>query len=249
MSDKPAWIFPLRKAGGSHTSRLLVFPYAASGPSSLRPLVTLLPESVELLGVALPRRVGEPATTTLAEVLSGVADGLAEREPLPTYLLGHSMGASLALALALTSPGSCTGIVMSGRKPLGVALDSLQGLTDDEVVSFLRAMGSTDPKLLDDPYWRDHLVQIFRLDTELDLHASQIIESGFLTQRIAALGGSEDPYVGPGELEPWAARTSGACEVRIFPGDHFFLLDPANRQAVAAALTDFVCGVTEPSPL
>ncbi|QMU77045.1 thioesterase [Streptacidiphilus sp. PB12-B1b] len=243
MSDKPDWIFPLRKTGGDPSARLLVFPYAAAGPSSLRPLVTRLPDAVEVVGVALPgreRRFGEPPATTLDEVVDGVATALAGRERLPTYLLGHSMGAGLALALALAEPDACTGIVMSGRKPLGVALGSLQGLDDDEVVSFLTAVGSTNPQLLGDAYWRNHLIQLFRHDTELDVQASKVIESERLSQRLLALGGADDPYVDPGDLEPWSDRTNGSCEVMIFPGDHFFLLDPANRPAVAQALADFI---------
>lgn len=249
MNRKPDWIFPLRRTDGTVTSRLLVFPYAAAGATSLRPLVARLPASVEVLGVALPgreRRFGEPPGTTFTDVVNGVADGLAAREKLPTHLLGHSMGASLALAVALSAPGSCAGLVISGRKPYGVPLGSVQGLADDEVVSFLGAVGNTDPRLLGDPYWRDRLVQLFRQDTELDVQTSKFIEAGSLSEPVIALGGCDDPYVDARDLDSWAARTSGPCEVRAFPGGHFFLLDPANRPAVADTLAEFIRGVPAP---
>jgi surfactin synthase thioesterase subunit len=249
MSTEPDWLFPLRKAAESgHTARLIVFPFAASGPTSLRPLVTHLPSTVELLGVSLPgreRRFGEPPQTTVAEVVSGVGEGLAAREPLPTYLFGHSMGASLALAFALSAPGYCSAIAISGSKPRAAALGRLDGVVrDDEVVTFFGSLGNTRPQLLNDPYWRDHLIQLFRHDNELDVAAAQVIASGLLCEPLIVLGGAQDPYIDAGELAGWAAHTTGPCEVAIFPGEHFFLLDPVNIPAVSAALSELTSGTT-----
>ncbi|MGC4987355.1 thioesterase II family protein [Streptomyces sp. DT193] len=247
MNTAPSWLFPLRKPAETFTARLLVFPYAASGPTSLRPMVTLLPPSVELLGVALPgreRRFGDALRTTVTDVVRGVADALDERAPLPTYLLGHSMGASLALAFALSRPAYCAGVAVSGSKPRAAVLGSLDGMSDEEVTTFLGSLGSTRSQLLDDPYWRNHLIQLFRHDNELDVAASRAIQSGRLSEPLLALGGSQDPYIEPEDLASWAEHTTGPSEVALFPGGHFFLLDPANVQAVSATLNDLICGIT-----
>ncbi|MFD8692528.1 thioesterase II family protein [Streptomyces sp. NPDC059651] len=247
MTVSSTWLFPLRKAGDGHSARLLVFPYAASGPTSLRPVVTLLPASVELLGVALPgreRRFGEPLRTTVDDVVRGIGSALDELQPLPTFLLGHSMGASLALAFALSRPGRCAGVAVSGSKPRSAVLDSLNGLTDHEVTSFLGALGSTRSQLLDDPFWSDHLVKLFRHDNDLDVAASSALRSGQLREPLLVLGGADDPYVTPGDLAEWADHTTGGAEVSVFPGGHFFLLDPTNVEPVAAALADLTCGNT-----
>ncbi|WP_034263873.1 thioesterase II family protein [Actinospica robiniae] len=247
MSKRPDWIFPLRKAGGAPSCRLVVFPYAAAGASALRPLVTLLPDSVELLGVALPgreRRFGEPAATTFPEIMRGVVDDLAARPELPTFLLGHSLGASLAVALARSVPEICSGIIVSARRPAHVALAPILAMSDEEVGSFLDELGNTAPQLLGEPYWRDRLIQLFRHDTELDIEASHVAETRLLTQPLTVLAGSEDPYVDVRDLDAWAARTSGHCDIRIYPGDHFFLLDPGNLAVVADALSAFIGGVS-----
>jgi surfactin synthase thioesterase subunit len=250
MGKKPDWLFPLRKAASNPSARLLVFPYAAAGASALRPLMTRLPESVELLGVALPgreRRFGEPPATSHVEIVQAVAGELAAREPLPAYLFGHSMGASLALALALMEPELCQGVVVSGRKPTGVTMSSVLGMADDEIVSFLGAVGNTAPQLLKDIFWQDRLIQLFRSDTALNVQTSQAIESGLVSQHLIVLGGTDDPYVDPRGLDAWAQRTSGGCDVMVFPGNHFFLLDPSNLPAIASVLGSGICGLAEPS--
>lgn len=247
MSKKPDWIFPLRKAGGDHGCRLVVFPYAAAGASALRPLVTLLPDSVELLGVALPgreRRFGEPGATSFPEIMQGVVDGLATRPELPTFLFGHSLGASLAVALARSVPEICSGIIVSARRPAHVALAPILAMSDEEIGSFLDALGNTAPQLLGEAFWRARLIQLFRHDTELDIEASHVAETTLLTQPLTVLAGSEDPYVDVRDLDSWATRTTGYCDVRTYPGDHFFLLDPGNLAVIAEALTGFIGAVS-----
>ncbi|MEV6162547.1 alpha/beta fold hydrolase [Streptomyces sp. NPDC052052] len=244
MPGSPEWIHPLRRPCGPYTTRLVVFPYAAAGPSSLRPLLTRLPETVELLGVALPgreRRFGEPPETTSAEIVRGVADALAGRPDLPTHLLGHSMGAGLAAALALADPGACEGLILSGRPPGSVAHDTLQGLCDEEIVGFLSQVGNTRPELVRDPFWRDRVLRLFRSDTALDVRTVGLL-TGMLRERVLVLGGAEDPYVDVSALAGWADRTTGPCEVRVFPGGHFFLLDEAVRQEVVDVLAGFLSG-------
>ncbi|WP_415952956.1 thioesterase II family protein [Streptomyces sp. KLOTTS4A1] len=234
----PQWIYPLRKPSGPYRSRLVVFPYATAGPSALRPLLTRLPDTTEVLGVALPgreRRFGEQPDTTPADVVRGVAEALAARPELPTHLFGHSMGAGLAVALALADPGACEGLVLSGRPPGPVAHDSLRALSDEEIFRFLTSVGNTRPELAQDGFWRDRLIRLFHSDTALDRQTA-LLADGTLQERLLILGGDEDPYVDVPSLAGWADRTTGPCEVRIFPGDHFYLLDDAARPDVAAAL-------------
>lgn len=251
MPKPPEWLFPLRKESAAPTSRLLVFPYAAAGASSLRPLVTGLPDTVELLGVSLPgreRRFGEPPLTSHPEIVDGVVAELSVREPLPTYLLGHSMGASLALALAAAAPRLCRGVVVSSRRPTGFAMGMMLSLTDEEIVGFFGAVGNTAPKLLADPFWRDRLVQLFRSDSVLDEQTTQAIADHQLDLHVIALGGADDPYVDARELNGWALRTTGRCDVVILPGEHFFLLDPVNHPAVLRVLADALCAVPAGPP-
>jgi pyochelin biosynthesis protein PchC len=237
------WLFPLRRGGEQFSSRLLVFPYAAAGPTALRPLLTRLPASVQILGVALPgreRRFEESPEITLAELVRGVTGDLGALGGPPTVLFGHSLGAALAVALAVAAPEICSGVIVSGRVPNGAGLGDLRAMADEQIASFLAAVGNTSGHLLADPFWRARLVRLFRQDTELDVDASRAAGSGTLRAPILALGGTADPYVRPGDLRAWAGRTGGPCRVEVFPGEHFFLLDPANHAPIAAVLTEFL---------
>ena len=44
-----------------------------------------------------------------------------------------------------------------------------------------------------------------------------------LTCPITALGGHDDAEVDPAGVEAWRETTRGPVEIRMFPGDHFFL--------------------------
>ncbi|HLI76208.1 MAG TPA: alpha/beta fold hydrolase [Acidobacteriaceae bacterium] len=243
MRKPPQWLFSLRRTTAIPDLRLLVFPFAAAGATALRPLMMQLPDSVEVLGVALPgreRRFGEPPRTSHPEIVAAVGEELADREPMPTYAFGHSMGAGLVLALALMKPDLCLGVVISGRKPTGRPLGAVQSMTDDEVVAFLGAAGNTSRQLLKEPFWRAKLIALFRSDMALNERVLQATESGTLSQHLLVVGGDRDQYVDAGGLPAWDQRTTGRCDVRVFPGNHFFLLDPENLTPLAEAIYKFI---------
>lgn len=241
------WLSPLRRQrGDTLCARILVFPYAAGGATSMRPLVSGLPASIDLVGVTLPgreRRFGESPAVRASEIIAGVNAGLADMDELPTYFLGHSMGAILALAVALFAPESCAGLIVSGRLPYREITESVSGTSADDVPGLLVAIGNTDPKLLEDPYWRERLTRLFRQDSELDIEATMLTSTGSLDHPILALGGADDPFVNVNELGFWANRTSGRCEVKTFPGDHFYLFESVNRSQIEQAVRHFIgCG-------
>jgi len=244
--DTPAgWLFPLRRPGARPLARLLVFPYAAAGPTALRPVLTGLPDEIELLGVGLPgreRRFGEPPATVLTEVVDAVAAELATTAPLPTVVFGHCMGAGLALVLTLRRADLFVGTVVSGRNPPGARRSTPPTMADPDIVAFLDTAGNTAPQLLADTFWRTRLIELFRSDADLGEQAARIIEAGQLSQHLLVLGGADDPYVDAAGLTAWAAHTSGRCDVLVLPGDHFFVIDPSNISITTTALSDFVLG-------
>lgn len=243
MRKPPQWLFSLRKTTAIPDLRLLVFPFAAAGATALRPLVIRLPDSVEVLGVALPgreRRFGEDPGTSHSEIVEAVGQALAGREPMPTYAFGHSMGGGLALALALMKPDLCQSVIISGRKPTGRPLGAVQSMTDDEIVTFLGTAGNTSRQLLKEPFWRGKLIALFRSDMALNEHVLQATDSGTLSQHLLVIGGTGDQYVDTGGLAAWDQRTTGRCEVRVFPGNHFFLLDPENLTSIAETIYKFI---------
>lgn len=242
-----AWLSPLRRQRSiAFSARILVFPYAAGGATSMRPLVSGLPASVDLVGVTLPgreRRFAESLTVRISEIIAGVCGGLADMDVLPTYFLGHSMGANLALAVALSTPASCAGLIVSGRMPRRGIAEPESCTSVGDPLALLVAMGNTNPELLEDPFWRKRLARLLRHDCELDIEATLLTDTGRLHHPILALGGTDDPFVNANELSLWANRTSSHCEVRVFPGDHFYLFDPVNRSQIEQAVRHFIgCG-------
>jgi pyochelin biosynthesis protein PchC len=248
VATRPAaakpWLFPLRpSASDAPKARILVFPYAAAGAMSMRPLVCGLHESVDLLGVSLPgreRRFGEPPAVTVSQIVTGVGSELEKLTVMPTYFLGHSMGASLSLATALAAPETCAGLVVSGRLARREVAESELDMTDTEALVLLGKLGNTAPDLLEDPYWRERLIDLFRHDSRLDAEATVLTNTGLLDKPILALGGADDPFADARELATWADHTRARCDVQIFPGHHFYLFSPENLLPMVQAIGDFI---------
>jgi surfactin synthase thioesterase subunit len=50
-----------------------------------------------------------------------------------------------------------------------------------------------------------------------------------VTCPISALTGDSDPKTTVEEADAWAGHTSGAFDLQVFPGGHFFLTDQADQ--------------------
>src|SRR5947209_9460107 len=165
---QPAWTSALRPSAGPYRARLVAFPHSAAGPNTLLPLMALLPGWIQILGVTLPgreRRFGEPPGTTVTEVVSCVRRELSDPGEAPTFLFGHSLGGYLAYCLAMSEPGCCAGLILSGllpERPPG-AIEATA--SDTDFLAFLRE--NTAPELLADDLWREHLLQLVRQDVDL----------------------------------------------------------------------------------
>ncbi|MEV7594118.1 alpha/beta fold hydrolase [Streptomyces sp. NPDC089922] len=220
-------------------SRLLVFPHSGSGPNTLFPLIEPLPEDVEVLGLSLPgreRRFGETPGCTLGEVMDSVRDEVLAREPLPTVVFGHSLGALLAARAARLLGPDCRAAVVSGQVPGRTPRRAHATSSDEDAVRLLRDGGGTPAWVMEDPEMLAHVTRVLRADIELGREAAAGFEDVRLDVPLHALGGTADPLVPYEPLDGWAGHTTGSCRVLRFDGDHFFLLSAAHRGEVVEVL-------------
>ncbi|MFJ3976257.1 thioesterase II family protein [Streptomyces sp. NPDC090021] len=238
-SAAPWWpLLRLREAAAPRL-RLLVFPHSGAGPNTLFPLVDPLPDDVEVLGLSLPgreRRFGETPGCRLDEVLDSVTDEVLGRDPLPTVVFGHSLGALLATRAAQLLGPHCRAAVISGQAPGRTPRRAHTTSTEEDAVRLLRDGGGTPDWVLQDPDMLAHVTRVLRADIDLSREAAVGFEDVKLDVPLHVIGGTADPLVPHEPLDGWAEHTTGPCRVRRFDGDHFFLLAAAHRGAVVDIL-------------
>ncbi|MCA1221850.1 thioesterase II family protein [Streptomyces sp. 8L] len=238
----------LRRWSGAAAPRytLICLPHAGGSASFYRPWAPLLPPEVELLAVQYPGRedrLEDPGAADMGELTAAVADAVAPLLDRPYALFGHSMGSAAAWELAhelrrRQLPGPRR-LFASGRAAPGTAVTGqLHRQDDDTLGAELARLGGTSREILDDPGLRSLVLTAVRHDYRIiETHRPPDLPP--LSCPLHVLTGSTDPELGPRRTRErvggWADLTTARTEVRVFPGDHFYLT-PRRREVVATVL-------------
>ena len=211
--------------------QLFCFPYAGGSAGVYHRWPRLAPRRIQVSGVELPgrgMRFGEEAYRSLPTLVRHLADLMEPLLDRPFAFFGHSMGGLVSFELARTlrerrapmpqhlfiSAAAAPG-TRSSRRPLCSA-------TDEEVIEELRSLGGTPQVLLDDKELMAMVVNTLRADYTA-LGTYQYREAKPLDVPFTVFGGRSDDIAPPADLRGWQALTASGCQVRLFPGDHFFL--------------------------
>lgn len=222
--------------------RLVALPHAGGWPSAFRSWWPVLPEDVECVVAQLPgrgARISEPLVDRVEPMVDALARELAELEPLPYAVIGHSFGSVLGYELtrAMEAKGLPPALLaVSARQPPCFPSEPpfAHLRTDAELLEHLTDIGGMSPGLMD----RADLVGPSLRAIRADLKAMETYRRPRSGTRVPILSlcAADDPVVIGDRMHLWSLETSGAFEHRAFTGGHFYLYTPANAAAVAALL-------------
>jgi medium-chain acyl-[acyl-carrier-protein] hydrolase len=227
--------------------RLFCVPYAGGSASVFRSWGRLLPDWIEVCAIQLPgreERLGEPAFRQVDRLLPALIERLRPALDRPFALFGHSMGAVIAYELtrALTDEGQRpVHLIVSGQRAPHLPLQrpTSYHLSDPDFRERLRVLNGTPGPVLQEPELMRMVLPLLRCDFELsETYRRERAEP--LDCPITALGGRDDGEVDPDGVAAWRETTRGPVEIRMFPGDHFFL------HGQRAALLDTVAATLHP---
>ena len=210
--------------------RLFCFPYAGGGVTAFRAWPEYLPHNLEVQTLELPGRETQlrlPSFLRVEPLVRAIADALKDYMDRPFAFFGHSMGALVSFELArllrrehATEPRA---LFVSGRRPPQLPIEPpTYDLPEPEFIEELRRMGGTPEEVLNHPELLTLLLPTLRSDFELCQTYSYTEEPPF-SFPITAFGGLNDQFVPREEMDKWREQTTGPFQLRMFPGDHFFL--------------------------
>ena len=219
--------------------RLVCFPHGSGNATFFRTWASRLPEDVELVAIQYPGRldrIAEPCIMDMATMVTAATEALGSLLTGPTILFGHSMGAAIAFEVARRVErlygGPLVGLAVSGRPaPRHQRLDDLHLAGDDALWDELRRLNGTSGDVLEHPELRAALMPSLRGDYRL-IGTYVPAPGPPLASPILALTGTDDPEAAVPEVADWSGYTTSEFTLRVFPGDHFYLI-PCRDQVLA----------------
>jgi len=227
--------------------RLFCFPYAGGSSIIYRSWGESLPPSFEVVAVQLPGRGNHANVTPFTEMPSlvrALAPALLPHLDKPFAFFGHSMGALIGFELArwLRREGRRGPLQLfsSGcRAPQVPRREAfMYDLPEAEFVERLTTLKGTPQEVLAHPELMQFVLPLLRADFSV---AETYSFSGGppLDCPVSAYGGLKDKDVLREDVEAWREQTTGAFNLRMFPGDHFFIntAQPLLLQVLSMELT------------
>lgn len=184
-----------------------------------------------MIAVQLPgreTRFSEPARTSLHDLVDELTTALEPWLDRPYALFGHSMGAliayELARALDRRAMRAPSHLFVSGQaaphRPNRHR--TLHRLPDEALLAALRTLTARPDAAMDNAELMRLLLPTLRADCTL-CSTYEWQDGAPVGCPVTALGGREDRSVSRADLDAWRRHTAGPFDVRIFPGDHFFV--------------------------
>lgn len=175
--------------------------------------------------IALP---GHPLGTGFASAPTavGFVCEMARRVPQPRVLVGHELGAALALEACLADPGLAVGLVLVACGP-GTPPTSGDDVDAVVAASVRDADGSAADLLR-----RELGATTAENRTRARMLAADLLSSSDLAAvdvPVLAVAGGDDPIVPPAQVEALATRLQ-SCRVAVVPGARHLVMADAARE-------------------
>jgi surfactin synthase thioesterase subunit len=212
--------------------RLFCIPYAGAGVAVYHKWAQALPVGVQVCALQLAGRdtqFGVPPFTRIAALVDWLIDSLDAWFDLPFAIFGHSMGGLVAFELARTlrtrnKPEPQHLFVSACRAPgRPVRQWPMHHLPQASFVRELRSRYDGIPELiLQDADLLRLFLPILRADMEMVETFQGSVDDPF-DFPVTAFGGNRDKEISREDLEPWREQTTGAFDLNMIDGDHFFV--------------------------
>jgi medium-chain acyl-[acyl-carrier-protein] hydrolase len=215
---------------------LIAFPHAGAGAGVYGGLRRAAPEWLDIQPVQLPGRedrLSETMPDTLDALLERIVPAMTPVFDRPFALMGYSMGARIACALAHRLESA--GLPMPKALVLAAhASPSEKSSTEDaskarffreaESGAFwekLKGYGGTPEAVFEHPDLMTILEPMLRADFNVAFSPLPS-DRGKLSMPILALSGVEDVHSPPSSMMAWGKETSGPFRQQSLAGGHFF---------------------------
>ncbi|MFE3739250.1 thioesterase II family protein [Streptomyces sp. NPDC059096] len=231
---------------------LVCLPHAGGSANAYFSLSQRLPDDIEVLATQYPGRQNRLRETCLGsaqELARGAFEDLGpEIAGRPFAVFGHSMGAAVAFELTRLlereGPAAPGTLFVSGRRAPSIKSDRGVHLRDDEgIVAEMRALGGTDVGILDEP----ELLSLALPSVRADYAVAETYAPGpdaVVRCDVIGLTGDQDPHVPLDDAAAWRGHTTGAFDLKVFSGGHFFLAD--DEPEIATLVTETLRATARP---
>jgi medium-chain acyl-[acyl-carrier-protein] hydrolase len=231
INNSPNKWFLFPRPNPAAALRLFCFHYAGGSAQAFHSWLGHLPSSVELGAIQLPGRGyrhDEPYIKRLAPISRIIAQELLPYLDKPFVFFGHSMGALLCFETARSLRRE------NRRQPAHLFISAsdaphrrsreelLSCLPRNALIKKLLELDGTPAEVLQNDELLDLMLPAIRADFELCDTYVYHLESP-LECPITVYGGTDDLLIEAKRLDAWNEMTVGACEIRMFPGGHFYL--------------------------
>jgi medium-chain acyl-[acyl-carrier-protein] hydrolase len=231
------WLFR-RAARPAPRLRLFCVPFAGCGASAFNAWPSAFPESVELLAIQLPgreSRYGTVALTDAHEAARLLADAIERYLDLDYAFFGYSMGALIAFEVIreLRRQGAPMPVQLfaaARRAPqLAATRPPLAHLPRE---AFLRQLCDyyyeCPPPAWQNPELLEIILPVLRADMALCESYVYCHEPPFAFP-IQAFAGQRDESAPLSAVQAWRDQTTGAFDLEVFEGGHFFINSSLSR--------------------
>ncbi|MEV6561011.1 alpha/beta fold hydrolase [Nocardia sp. NPDC051756] len=234
MASTPGWIRKFHKPRSADNPPLVICPHAGGGASTYRPFSKALSAHFDVILLQYPGRqdrAREPVRDTIEETAADAFDEFA-RSPfnrgVPITLFGHSMGTMVAFEFARLADAAGVPVRLLGVSgacaPWQVADMPPHPTEDDELLDHVGGLQGTGADLLANRELMRMALPALKGDYRA-FDAYSCPGDVTIGTRIEVMGGSEDEYVGIGDLFAWQQHTEQELAVTMFDGGHFYLDD------------------------